>query len=58
VAEEAYALHRSQQQLAFRVYEAGHAYDCHSFGLFRSLVGPDDDRNDLMEHLDPADWRS
>lgn len=58
VAEEAYALHRSQQQLAFRVYEAGHAYDCHSFGLFRSLVGPDDDRNDLMEHLHPADWRS
>lgn len=58
VAEEAYALHRSQQHLAFRVYEAGYAYDSHSFGLFRSLVGPDSERNDLTEHLDPADWRS
>ena len=56
VAEEAFALHVSQQSLHFRIYERGHAYDSHSFGLFRSLVGPDLQRDDLMENLDPAAW--
>ena len=56
-AERAFALHRSQQEWHFRVYEAGHPYDCHSYGLFRSLVGPDEARDDLMEHIDPAAWR-
>ncbi|MBQ3482023.1 MAG: PIG-L family deacetylase [Oscillospiraceae bacterium] len=58
VAEEAFALHASQAELSFRVYESGHAYDCHSFGLYRSLVGPDRERRDLMENLDPAEWRN
>ena len=57
VAEEAFALHASQQTLHFRVYESGHAYDSHSFGLYRSLVGADTEKNDLMENLAPAEWR-
>ena len=57
VAEEAFALHVSQQSLHFRVYERGHAYDSHSFGLFRSLVGQDRQRDDLMENIDRAAWR-
>ena len=57
VAGEAFALHVSQKSLHFRVYESGHAYDCHSYGLFRSLVGPDTERNDLMENLDDAAGR-
>ena len=57
VAEEAFALHASQQEWHFRVYERGHAYDSHSFGLWRSLVGPDRAKNDLMENLDAAALR-
>ena len=51
VAEEAYALHKSQQHLHFRVYGFDSGFDSHSFGLYRSLVGPDTARNDLMENL-------
>ena len=58
VAEEAFALHVSQKTTHFRVYESGHAYDCHSFGLYRSLVGPDREKNDLFENLDAAARRS
>lgn len=57
VAEEAFALHASQAEWHFRVYESGHPYDCHSFGLFRSLVGPDSEKTDLMENLTASDWR-
>ena len=52
VAEEAYALHKSQQHLHFRVYGFDSGFDSHSFGLYRSLVGPDRARNDLMENLE------
>ena len=52
VAQEAYRQHKTQQKwVGFYVYNYGHAQDSHRFGLYRSLVGPDEDRNDLMEHV-------
>ena len=52
VAELAYEKHETQQKWDFEVYGFGSEYDSHSFGLFRSLVGPDEEKNDLLEHLD------
>ena len=57
VAKEAFACHKSQKSLGYKVYGAGTSYDSRSFGLCRSLVGPDEDRDDLMEHIRPEDWR-
>ena len=59
-AQDAYAMHRTQQGFSsFYVYDYGHPYDSHRFGLYRSLVGPDEEKNDLMEHVSrdmfPAD---
>ena len=51
VAQEAFALHKSQQQWGFRVYGDDSEHDCHRYGLFRSLVGEDTEKNDLFEHL-------
>lgn len=52
VAQEAYRQHLTQQQWeGFYVYGFGHPFDSHRFGLYRSLVGPDEARDDLMEHL-------
>ena len=52
VAQEAYRQHLTQQQWeSFYVYSYGHPQDSHRYGLYRSLVGPDVDRNDLMEHV-------
>ena len=53
VASEAFALHRTQQQWHFRVYGFDSPYDSHSFGLYRSTVGPDEAREDLFEHVAP-----
>lgn len=51
-AQEAYKMHLTQQQWAeFFVYDYGMPHDSHLFGLYRSLVGPDEDRNDLMENV-------
>ena len=51
-AQDAYALHLTQQQWNdFFVYDYGHRYDSHRHGLFRSLVGPDAEKNDLMENV-------
>lgn len=51
-AQEAYRLHKSQQQYReLYVYGVGHPSDSHRYGLFRSLVGPDEAKNDLMEHV-------
>ena len=50
-AQQAYKLHLTQQQWNFRVYSFGTAWDCHRYGLYRSLVGEDTERNDLMEHV-------
>ena len=51
-AEEAYRQHITQQQWpAFFVYGFGQTHDSHRYGLYRSLVGPDEAKNDLMEHV-------
>ena len=57
VAKEAFACHKSQKSLGYKIYGAGDSYDSRSFGLCRSLVGPDEEKNDLMEHIVPEDWR-
>ena len=51
-AQDAYRLHLTQQQWeGFYVYGFGHPYDSHRYGLYRSLVGPDEAKNDLLEHV-------
>ena len=51
-AQEAYRQHLTQQRWAgFYVYGFGHPYDSHRFGLYRTLVGPDEAHDDLMEHV-------
>lgn len=49
-AQQAYQLHVTQQRTAFTVSDEG-AYDNASFGLYYSSVGPDMNRNDLMENI-------
>ena len=57
VAQDAYRQHVSQQRwVGFYVYGFGHPYDSHRFGLYRSLVGEDEARNDLMEHVSREDY--
>ncbi len=51
MAEEAFRCHRSQQHTDYRVLDSGPC-DCRLFGLYRSLVGPDEAGNDFFEHLD------
>lgn len=53
MAIEGYACHLSQHRYDFFVYPKGHRYDCSSFGLYRSTVGEDTAKNDLMENLTP-----
>lgn len=36
----------------YRVYGADSPHDTHKWGLYRSLVGPDEAKDDLFEHLD------
>lgn len=55
VAEDAFAWHYSQQEWEFGVYSYDSIYDSHSFGLYRSTVGPDIYKNDLFENID-VDW--
>ena len=51
-AQAGYRMHLSQQQWeSFAVYGFGAVHDSHRFGLYRSLVGPDENRNDLMENV-------
>jgi len=50
VAEKAFACYISQQETDYRVEDSGPC-DCSLFGLFRSLVGPDTEHNDLFENL-------
>ena len=51
-AQAAYRKHLTQQQWEiFAVYGFGDRHDSHRFGLYRSLVGPDEERNDLMEKV-------
>ena len=51
VANDAWHCHLSQQQTKYEVYMDG-PYDSQIFGLYRSLVGPDELHNDFFEHLD------
>ena len=59
VAEDAFAHHKSQHQWGFHVQQddAYRIYDCRPFGLYRSLVG-EDTTADVMENIDPAQWRT
>lgn len=50
VAQRAFAMHRSQQLLNYRVLDSG-AYDCRLFGLYFSTVGEDVLRNDFLENI-------
>lgn len=50
MAEEGFAKHVSQQGV-FHVRGEGGYYDCRRFGLVRSIVGPDVDKNDFFEHV-------
>ena len=51
VAKEAFRFHQSQQGLGFRVEDGG-IYGNARFGLRLSLVGEDEQRCDLFEHID------
>ena len=50
VATEAFYCHVSQRTSEYKVEESGPC-DCSLFGLYRSLVGPDKEHNDLFENL-------
>ncbi len=52
VATEAFYCHVSQRHTEYTVEDFGPC-DCSLFGLYRSLVGPDEEMNDLFEHLPP-----
>ena len=53
-ADKCYRCHESQYYgTAFRVYKDGSHYAANSFGLYRSTVGPDSEKTDLLEHLEP-----
>ena len=51
IAEEAFLCHVSQRKTDYHVEDWG---DCDNrlFGLYRSLVGPDEQKNDFFENLD------
>ncbi len=51
VAREAFRCHTSQQRTHYRVRDEG-PNSCRLFGLYRSLVGPDEAGNDFFEHLE------
>lgn len=53
MAEEGYAQHLTQQKWDFFVYPKGSRHDSTIFGLYRSTVGEDVEKNDLMENLTP-----
>jgi LmbE family N-acetylglucosaminyl deacetylase len=50
VAQRAFAMHRSQQLLNYRVLDSGD-YDCRLFGLYFSIVGEDIMKNDFLENI-------
>ena len=53
MAQLGYACHLSQQHTEFMVYDDD-PYDGKKFGLVRSLVGEDVEKNDFFEHLDDS----
>ena len=50
VATAAFACHVSQAHTDYTVEDSGPC-DCSLFGLYRSLVGPDEAKDDLFEHV-------
>ncbi len=50
VAKDGYKCHESQAWTSFKVKQSGYG-DCRQFGLFRSTVGEDVEKNDLLEHV-------
>ena len=56
-AQAAYGKHITQHQWeSFTVYGFGDPHDSHRYGLYRSLVGPDEEKNDLMENVSREDF--
>jgi LmbE family N-acetylglucosaminyl deacetylase len=51
MAVEGYDKHVSQHIYSFAVQLGGTWQDCRKFGLFRSTVGPDIEKNDLFENI-------
>ena len=51
VARRAFQAHASQQNGRHKIADYGGA-DCRKFGLYFSLVGPDEKMNDLFEHIE------
>ena len=50
VAQDAFRCHVSQQETRYTVEDSG-PWDCSLFGLYRSLVGEDTEKNDFFENL-------
>ncbi len=51
IAQEAFRCHISQQKSRYSVEDSGQG-DCSLFGLYRSLVGSDIQKNDLFENIE------
>ena len=53
LANEAYAMHVSQQQFHQNVYDSGD-YNSATYGLAETMVGADEAKDDFFEHIDPS----
>ena len=51
MAVQGYDCHKSQHIWSFAVRQGESQYDCRWFGLYRSLVGPDVEKNDVFENI-------
>lgn len=52
MAQVGYAAHQRSQGDDWLRLLRSRVYDCSKYGLYRSLVGPDEQKNDFFEHLD------
>lgn len=51
IARRAFLCHASQQEFDYEVSTTAEGYDCRSFGLYRSSVGEDVNKNDFFENI-------
>jgi len=51
IARKAYRCHVSQQKFEYEVSTKAEDYDCRSFGLYRTTVGEDINKNDFFENI-------
>ena len=51
LTKEAYDKHRTQQAY-FSIQKSDKEYDNSRFGLYFTAVGPDEQKNDFLEHID------